>query len=131
MIQQFCLPAYGSVNQSYGGRGHIHFCSLAHSRFEHIYEALVPTSEVTVVSSQFGFEYYEQHLDELRDRLAIESFYGDAYKYVCQKYGSFRDWADYFVPRFKDESGLVLYCQVDSLEEGHEVWAAWQEAHQS
>jgi hypothetical protein len=131
MIHQFCLPAYGSVNQSYGGRDHIHFCSLAHSRFEHIYEALAPASEVTVVSSQFGFEYYEQHVDELRDCLAIESFYGDAYKYVCQKYGSFRDWANYFVPRFKNESGLVLYCQVDSLEEGHEVWAAWQEAHQS
>ena len=51
-------------------------------------------------------------------------------KYICQKYGSFRDWANYFAPRFKNKSGLVLYFQVDSLEEGHEVWAAWQEAHQ-
>ena len=84
-----------------------------------------------VVSSQFGFEYYEQHLDELRGRIAIESFYGeDAIEYVCQKYGSFRDWANYFVPRFKNKSGLVLYFQVGSLEEGCEVWAAWQEAHQ-
>jgi hypothetical protein len=92
---------------------------------------LLPVSEVKVVSSQFGFEYYEQHLDELRGRMAIESFYGeDAIEYVCQKYGSFRDWANYFVPRFKNESGLVLYFQVDSLEEGCEVWAAWQEAHQ-
>jgi len=130
MIHQFCLPTYAAVNQSYGGRGHVHFCSLPHSRFEHIYEALAPASEVAVVSSQFGFEYYEQHVDELRGRLAIESFYGDAYAYVQHKYGSFRNWADYFVPRFKNESGLVLYCQVDSVEEGREVWAAWQEAHQ-
>jgi hypothetical protein len=131
MIREFCVPAFVQVNQRCGGSGHIHFCSLTHSRFEHVYSSLLPVSEVKVVSSQFGFEYYEQHLDELRGRMAIESFYGeDAIEYVCQKYGSFRDWANYFVPRFKNESGLVLYFQVDSLEEGCEVWAAWQEAHQ-
>jgi hypothetical protein len=131
MIREFCLPAFVQVNQQFGGSGHIHFCSLPHSRFEHIYSALLTVSEVKVISSQFGFEYYEQHLDELRGRTAIESFYGeDAIERVCRKYGSFRDWANYFVPRFKNESGLVLYFQVDSLEEGREVWAAWQEAHQ-
>ena len=131
MIREFCVPAFVQVNQQLGGSGHVHFCSLPHSRFEHIYSALLPVSEVSVVSSQFGFEYYEQHLDELRGRIAIESFYGeDAIEYVCQEYGSFRDWANYFVPRFKNESGLALYFQVGSLEEGREVWAAWQEAHQ-
>jgi len=131
MIREFCVPAFAQVNQYFGGRGHIHFCSLPHSRFEHIYSALLPASEVAVVSSQFGFEYYEQHLDELRGRLAIEAFYGeDAMQYVCRKYGSFRDWANYFVPRFKNESGLVLYFQAGSLEEGREIWTVWQEAHQ-
>jgi hypothetical protein len=60
----------------------------------------------------------------------VESFYGgDAYAYVCEQYGSFRAWADDFVPRFKHESGLVLYFQVSSIEEGQELWAIWQEAH--
>ena len=130
MIREFCLPVFALVNRLCGGQGHIHFCSLAHSRFEHIYSALTAAEDVAVVSSQFGFEYYEGHVNELRGRLAVESFYGDAYRYVCQKYGSFQEWADYFVPRFKDESGLVLYCQVDSVEEGQELWAAWRRAHE-
>ena len=130
MIKEFCLPAFAAVNNLCGGCGHVHFCSLPHSRFEHIYPVLADSSEVTVLSSQFGFEYYQDHLAELRGRLAIESFYGDAYAYVCTKYGSFRAWANEFVPRFKNESGLVLYCQVASVEEGRELWALWQESHQ-
>jgi len=130
MIRKYCLPAFVQVNEIFGGSGHIHFCSLPHSRFEQVYQALMPMPEVTVVSSQFGFEYYEQHVDELRGRLAVESFYGDdVHPYVCRKYGSFRDWAEYFVPRFKNESGLVLYFQIGSVEEGREIWAVWQEAH--
>jgi hypothetical protein len=129
MIKEFCLPAFAAVNDICGGRGHIHFCSLPHSRFEHIYPALADSSEVMVLSSQFGFEYYQDHLHELRGRLAIESFYGDAYSYVCAKYGSFRDWANDFVPRFKNESGLVLYCQVASLDEARDLWTVWKEAH--
>jgi len=130
MILEFCVPAFAQVNRHFGGNGHIHFCSLPHSRFEHVYPALIETPEVKVVSSQFGFEYYERHLDQLRGRLAVECFYGDdVYPYICQKYGSFRDWANDFVPRFKNESGLVMYFQISSLEEGQEVWAAWKEAH--
>jgi len=100
-----------------GGRGHVHFCTLEHRREEFIYPVMIESSDVAVASTQFGFEYYAAHLDELRGRLAIESFYGDAYRYVCHKYGSFRNWAVQFVPRFKNESGLVLYFQVNSLEE--------------
>lgn len=130
MIHEFCLPVVNLVNSVCGGVGHIHFCSLIHSRFEHVYPALAATEQVTVVSSQFGWEYYQEHVEELRGRLAVESFYGDAYRYVCGKYGSFGAWADQFVPRFKDESGLVLYCQVESVEEGRRVWESWQQAHQ-
>jgi hypothetical protein len=130
MIHQFCVPAVARVNQLCGGRGHVHFCSLVHSRYQHIYAALAPVPEIAVVSSQFAFEYYAQHLTELRGRLAVESFYGgDAYAYVREQYGSFRAWADDFVPRFKRESGLVLYFQVSSVEEGQELWTIWQEAH--
>jgi hypothetical protein len=129
LIREFCRPMFGTVNRLFGGRGHIHFCSLPHSRYEHIYPALAEAPEVGVVSSQFGFEYYQEHLEELRGRLAVESFYGDAYSYVCRKYGSFRNWAVDFVPRFKNESGLALYCQVNSVDEGREIWSVWQEAH--
>lgn len=129
IIRQFGLPAIAVVNQLCGGCGHIHFCSLPHSRFEHIYPVLADASDVAVVSSQFGFEFYERHLDELRGRLGVEAFYGDALAYVKQKYGGFRQWADEFVPSFKNESGLVLYCQVESVEVGQELWAIWNEAH--
>ena len=129
MIREFCTPAYAYINKKCDGAGHVHFCSLMHSRFEHIYEALLDMPEVSIVSSQFAFEYYAQHLNELRGRLAVESFYGDAYQYVCEQCGSFADWACEFVPRFKNESGLVLYCQVGSVEEGKEIWARWQESH--
>ena len=80
-------------------------------------------------SSQFGFEYYQAHLESLRGRLAIESFYGDAYTYVCEKFGSFGDWAFDFVPRFKNESGLILYLWVPSLDLAVEIWETWQQAH--
>lgn len=130
MIHEFCLPVFALVNSLCGGVGHIHFCSLIHSRFEHVYPALAATEQVAVVSSQFGWEYYQEHFEELRGRLAVESFYGEAYGYVCGKYGSFAAWADQFVPRFKNESGLVLYCQVESVEEGRRVWESWQQAHQ-
>jgi hypothetical protein len=130
MIRQFCVSAFARVNQLCGGQGHVHFCSLVHSRYQHIYAGLAPVPEVAVVSSQFAFEYYAQHLADLRGRLAVESFYGDdAYAYVCDRYGSFRAWADDFVPRFKHQSGLVLYFQVSSIEEGQELWAIWQQAH--
>jgi hypothetical protein len=129
LIRRFCVPAFALVNSLAGGRGHVHFCSLPASRFEHIYPVLAQAPEVAVISSQFGFEHYAQHLDALRGRLAVEAFYGDAYRYVCERYGSFRNWADDFVPRYKDESGLVLYFQVGSVEEGQAAWTAWQEAH--
>ena len=130
MIRRFCLPALALVNRLGRGKGHVHFCSLPNSRFEHLYTVLAESAEVAVVSTQFGFEYYQQHLEKLRGKLAVESFYGgDAYRYVCEKYGSFRDWANDFVPRYRKESGLVLYCQVSSVEEGRQVWADWQAAH--
>jgi hypothetical protein len=90
---------------------------------------LAGSPEVAVASTQFGFEYYETHLNELRRRLAVESFYGDALSYVRNRYGSFKEWANDFVPRFKNESGLVLYCQVDSIKEGMDMWNVWKEAH--
>jgi len=129
MIRDFCLPAYSLINQLIDGAGHIHFCSLPHSRFEHIYMVFIEADIVSVISSQFGFEYYEKHLDELRGRLAVESFYGDALGYVRKDHGSFVDWAGEFVPRYKDQSGLVLYCTVGSVEEGKELWSIWKKAH--
>ena len=129
MIREFCLPAFELTNRMCGGSGHIHFCTLPHSRFDFIYPVLAASDQVSVVSSQFGFEYYQDHLAELRGRLAVEAFYGDALADVRARYGSFRAWANDFVPRFKDESGLVLYCQAASVDEGREMWADWAEAH--
>jgi hypothetical protein len=129
LIRGFCFPAFARVNRLCGGKGHIHFCTLEHRREEFIYPLLAGSPEVAVASTQFGFEYYETHLNELRRRLAVESFYGDALSYVRNRYGSFKEWANDFVPRFKNESGLVLYCQVDSIKEGMDMWNVWKEAH--
>ena len=129
MIRDFCLPAFALINRRLPGRGHIHFCSLPAHRFEYLYSVFTEIPDIAVVSSQLAFEYYENHLEELRGRLAVESFYGIGYEQVCRKHGSFRDWALSFVPRYKNESGLVLYFQVDSIDEGREIWKVWQKAH--
>ena len=129
MIHTFCVPAVEIANDICGGLGHVHFCSLIERRHEHMYTALADADSIAVVSSQFGFEYYQQHLDALRGRLAVESYYGDALAYCIEKHGSFEQWARQFVPQFKNESGLVLYMQVDSVEEGQRYWQAWQDAH--
>ena len=129
MIKQFCEPAYKLVNETWGGKGHIHCCSLAHSRFEHLYPTLLSMPDIAVISSQFGFEYYQENNEKLRGHLAVETFYGDALRYVIREYGSFSNWAYDFVPKYKNKSGLVLYCQVSSVEEGENIWKTWQKAH--
>ena len=130
MITEFVVPHVETVAKTLGPAT-VHICTLPEHRADHIFAPLAPSLLITMASSQFAFEYYEANLAELRGRLAIESFYGDAYDYICKKYGSFRDWAFDFVPRFKNESGLILYFWVPSLELGEELWATWQEAHRS
>ena len=130
MIREFCIPTYRATDDALGGCGHIHFCTLPHSRFDHVFPVFADSDDVAVVSTQFGFEYYADHLDDLRGRLAVETFYGDALEYVREKFGSFADFANDFVPRFKNESGLVMYCTVETVDHGREVWDAWQRAHE-
>jgi hypothetical protein len=129
MIERFCAPAYRRINAALGGSGHIHFCSIPHARLESVYESLLRLPDVSVASSQFGFDFYARNVDRLRGRLAIESFYGEARESVRQTHGSFRAWAREFVPRFKNQSGLLLYTTVSSVEEGREIWAEWEDAH--
>ena len=129
-IAEFAVPYIERVARELGPST-VHFCTLPERRADHVFAPLAASKLITTASSQFAFEYFERHLAELRGRLSIEAFYGAAYAYVCDKYGSFRDWAFDFVPRFKDESGLVLYFEVSSVEEGREVWAVWQEAHRA
>ena len=128
-IRQLVLPSVRRMAGAFGGRAYLHFCSLQNSRCEHVYEALRDDPVVFATSSQFGFEYYEQHVDELAGRLAIESLYGDALPYIERTHGSFEAWAKDFVPRFKGRSGLVLYFEVSSAEEAKHYWSVWQAAH--
>ena len=128
IITEFVVPHIETIARELGPAT-VHFCTVAEHRADQVFEPLAASSHIPMASSQFAFEYYEAHFNELRGRLAIESFYGDAYEYICEKYGSFRDWAFDFVPRFRNESGLILYFWVRSLELGKELWATWQEAH--
>ena len=130
MIERFVLPNLNRVADAFGGQVYVHFCSLENSRSEHVYEVLINADKVFAVSSQFAFEYYEKNVDRLEGRLAIESFYGSAYDYIKKKHGSFEIWANDFVPRFKSRSGLVLYFEVPSIDEGKRLWEIWQSAHQ-
>lgn len=134
MIQKFVLPYITQLAQSFGGRAYIHFCTLENSHVEHLYEVLAKDPDIFAASSQFGFQYYEKNIDRLEGRLAIESFYGGEpigpLDYVINKFGSFQKWATWFVPRFKDRSGLVLYFEVRSVEEGKQYWKIWQTAHE-
>ncbi|MAE63754.1 MAG: hypothetical protein CMJ18_05735 [Phycisphaeraceae bacterium] len=107
----------------------MHFCTLAGRRSDQVFEPLAASPGIAMASTQFGFEYYVDHLDELRGRLAIEALYGDAHDYICRKHGTFRDWALDFVPRFKDESGLILFLQAPSVEAARALWDTWEQAH--
>ena len=127
-IAEFAVPYLEQIARELGPAT-VHFCTLARRRADHVFEPLARSNWIPVASSQFAFEYYEQNLDSLRGRLAIEALYGDAYRYIRETHGSFRDWAFDFVPRFKNESGLVLYFEAPSVDEGREVWATWKEAH--
>ena len=129
MIRRFVLPALTRTVSDFGGKGYLHFCTLEKSRAEHVYPVLAEAPDVFAASSQFAFEYYEQHVDELEGRLAIESFYGDALAYVTRKYGSFEAWARQFVPKFRDRSGLILYFEVPSVEEGKRCLDVWRSLH--
>jgi len=128
MVADFAVPHIETIAKQLGPAT-VHFCTLPARRSDHVFEPLAASPYITMASSQFAFEYYQSNLETLRGRLAIESFYGDAYAYVCEKFGSFRDWAYDFVPRFKNESGLILYFEVSSLEIGKELWETWQQAH--
>ena len=128
MITEFALPHIEKIAERFGPAT-VHYCTLPHRRADHVFGPLAASPRVAMASTQFGFEYYDAHVDALGGRLAVESFYGAAYEYVREKFGSFRDWAFDFVPRRKNDSGLILYFEVPSVELGNELWATWQEAH--
>ena len=128
-ISAFVVPHLETIARALGPAT-VHFCTLPQHRADQVFAPLSRSPLISTASTQFGFEYYEAHLDELRGRLSIEAFYGEAHDYVCERFGSFGEWAFEFVPRFKNESGLVLYFQVPDVDTGREYWEIWEEAHQ-
>jgi len=128
-IRQFAVPYLEMIARELGPAT-VHFCTLPDHPADQVFEPLAGSSLISTASSQFAFRHYERHLVSLRGRLSIESLYGAARGWITERWGSFRQWAEQFVPRFKNESGLVLYCfDVASVEEGRELWAIWQEVH--
>ena len=127
-IRAFAVPYIEAIARALGPAT-LHFCTLPHRRADHVFDALAGADGISTASTQFGFEYYAEHVADLRGRLSIESLYGDAFGYLVERCGSFRDWAFDFVGRFKDVSGLVLYCQVPDVETGRELWEVWRAAH--
>ena len=130
MITEFAVPYIEAIAGQLGPAT-VHFCTLPERRVDHVFEPLAASPDIVMASSQFGFEYYENNIDRLEGRLAIESFYGNGLSYVIDKYGSFENWAGGFVPRFKERSGLILYMEVNSVERGKCYWEIWQAAHRS
>lgn len=130
MITEFAVPYIETIAKQLGPAT-VHFCTLTERRADHVFEPLAASPHIVMGSSQFGFEYYEKNVDQLEGRLAVESLYGKGISYVINKYGSFEKWAKYFVPRFKHRSGLILYFEVGSVEEGKRYWETWQAVHES
>ena len=137
MIREFIWPEYEKLANAFSGKVYLHFCSLEETRYEQIYDTMIDCPFIVAVSSQFGFDYYERNVDKLEGKLAIESLYGDfepegarGVDCAIKQYGSFENWANTFVPRFKDRSGLILYFEVRSIEEGKRYWDIWQKAHE-
>jgi hypothetical protein len=129
MIGKIVVPELEKIADAFGGKVYVHFCSLDNSRSEHVYDALLDVPFIFAVSSQFGFEYYERNINRIKNKLAIETMYGDGIKYIMDRYGSFEKWATEFVPKYKHISGLILYFEVDSVVKGKELWDVWQKAH--
>ncbi|MDP6153639.1 MAG: hypothetical protein QF785_09705 [Phycisphaeraceae bacterium] len=127
-IREFAVPHLETVARELGPAT-LHSCTLPHRRADHVFDAVADSGLISTASNQFGFEYYADHVQELRGRVSIEAFYEDVYSYVTQTFGSFREWACDLVPRFNEASGLVLYMQVSDVEEGRELWPDWEEAH--
>lgn len=125
----FAVPHLETIARKLGPAT-VHFCTLAERRADQLFTPLAQSPLISTASTQFGFEYYAAHVEELRGQLSIEAFYGDAHDYVCEMTGSFRDWAFEFVPKFKNQSGLVLFFQVPDVDTGREYWETWKEAHQ-
>ena len=111
----FAVPHLETIARELGPAT-VHFCTLPEHRADQLFEPLAQSLLISTASTQFGFEYYAEHVD--------------AHDYVCQTFGSFRDWAFEFVPQFKNRSGLVLYFQVPDVDTGREYWDIWREAHQ-
>ena len=82
--------------------------------------------KIFAASSQFAFEYYQDHVDEPEGRLAIEALYGAAMPYLERRYGSFEAWARQFVPKFRDRSGLVMYFEAPSVDEARKCFEIWR-----
>lgn len=125
MLSEFVLPCYEKISESFGCPLLIHFCSVNRPIGKQIAYALKDSDAIAGISTQLGFELYEELAPELRGKLAIECGYGNGIPYAVEKYGGFRQFAGHI--KSKRDSGMILYTTVGSVEEAQRLWEIWSE----
>jgi hypothetical protein len=124
MIKRFVVPCYEKIALSFGCDVEIHFCSTTKLMGEQIIEGLLECEQITGMSTQMGTVHYANNLGKIKGRLAVEAGYGDAVPYFTQTHGSFKNWAKE-IKQYSQDSGLVLYTEVSSVDEGKKLLDDW------
>ena len=128
LIEEFAIPYYRQIARAFGGRVLIHCCSMPQFRCDHVIATLSQHPEIVLgVSTQLGAEYYLAHQAELKGCFGIEAGYGVGISSYKESYGSFRCWAEYLARARQSNSGLVLYTEVETVEEARHMWQEWLE----
>ena len=123
MIREYVIPCYERIAQSLHSPLVIHFCSVHKPEGRQIIRALADCDAVAAVSTQLGYELYDEFEDQIRGKLAIECGYGQGIAYGIQKYGSFRKFAEHI--KSKKNPGMIMYTTVFSSEEANQLWNEW------
>lgn len=131
MIRDFVVPCYRKIAESLHCRIEIHFCTTTRPIGEQIIKAFLDCDEVSGISTQLGTIHFERHRSLLRERLSIESGYGDAIERHIKENGTFKNWARRLKTMCGQRTGLVLYATVGSMEQGKRLLDDWREVWDS
>lgn len=123
MIEEYVLPCYERIAASFQCQLLIHFCSVRKPIGKQIIRAFADSPAIAGISSQLGYELYDEMEEEIRGKLMIECGYGNGIAYGIEKYGSFRDFAKHI--KNKKNTGMILYTTVSSVKEAQMLWEEW------
>ncbi len=125
LIKEFVIPYYDKIARAFNCSIEVHFCTMPASLGEQILDGLLDSQNIKGISTQLGTLHYEKNLMKIKNKLSVEAAYGHGLSYFSEKYGNFKNWASYIKMHFSNTSGLVLYTEVSSVEEGKRMLDEW------